>query len=233
MNYKMQNIMLDDDLLSTKKSVSVESLSGQASDNSYIEKSVKIGKNVTLYPNVYLLGKTKIGDGSVVYPNTTIEDSVIGENVLIISSHIEGSEISSNVKIGPFAHIREGCKIGENSKIGNFVEVKNSTLRRGVKASHLAYIGDADIGENTNIGCGVIFANFNGKIKSRTIVGENCFIGSNSNIIAPVLVADNTYICAGTTLTKNTSTGDFVIARCREVVKHGRAYQYLKDTTTK
>ena len=141
---------------------------------------------------------------------------------------MEQSVIHNNVAIGPYAHIRPNSEIDDNCKIGNFVEIKNSHLGENTKASHLAYVGDAEIGRNCNIGCGAIFVNFNGKEKHKTIVGDDCFIGSNCNIIAPVSIADGTYVCAGTTLTQDTGKFDFVVGRARETVKHNRAKKYLK-----
>ena len=166
---------------------------------------------------------TIIGAGSVV------EDSVIGDGCEIKASVIEKSVVKNNVKIGPFAHIRPDSVIEASSKIGNFVEIKNSTVGEGSKVAHLAYVGDADIGKGCNIGCGVIFVNYNGKQKQKTIVEDGCFIGSNCNIIAPVCIAKNSYICAGTTVTKDTKAGDFVIGRAREVFKSNRAKDYLKE----
>ena len=190
----------------------------------FVDENAEIGANVTIYPNVYILGNTKIGDNCVIYPNTTIENSVIGANTVIKSSFIEDSVVKENVQIGPFAHLRPHSVIEDDCKVGNFVEIKNATLGKGTKASHLA-----DVGENCNIGCGAIFVNYNGKSKNRTVVGNNCFIGSNCNIIAPVNIADNSYICAGTTQTIDTENDDFVIGRCREVVKKNRAHNYLKE----
>lgn len=195
----------------------------------FVDETAEIGANVTIYPNVYILGKTKIGDNCVIYPNTTIENSVIGENCIVKSSFIEDSIIKNNVQIGPFAHLRPNSVVEDECKVGNFVEIKNATLGKGTKASHLAYVGDADVGENCNIGCGAIFVNYNGKSKNRTTVGNNCFIGSNCNIIAPVNISDNSYICAGTTQTVDTENDDFVIGRCRETIKKNRAHNYLKE----
>lgn len=197
-------------------------------NNIYIDDEVLIDKNVKIYPNVVVIGKSIIKNGAILKPNTVIDNSVIGENSEISASIIEESQVLSNVKVGPFAHIRPNSVIGNNCKIGNFVEVKNSILDDNVKAGHLAYIGDCKIEKNCNIGCGVIFANYDGKQKHRTIVKENCFIGSNSNIIAPLTIEKNTYICAGTTLTKSTNELDFVIARAREIIKPLRAKKYLK-----
>ena len=196
-----------------------------------IDKSVEFGKNVTIYPNNIILGESVINDGTTLKSGNYIDNSIIGEKCLIEQSHLSFAEIGNHCTVGPFARIRPGTFIEENVKIGNFVEVKNSTIKSGTKASHLAYIGDADIGANCNIGCGVIFANYNGKKKFRTNVGDNCFIGSNSNIIAPVTIANNCYICAGTTLTQDTNENDFVIARERETIKPNRAQNYLNVKT--
>lgn len=198
-------------------------------ESGFIEKSATIEDGVKIYPNVFIYGKSIIKKGTVIYPNSFIYNSVIGENCEIKSSYIECSEVKSNVKIGPFAHIRPGSVLENDCKIGNFVEVKNAKIGKGTKASHLAYVGDCDIGDHCNIGCGVIFVNYNGRVKNRTIVGDNCFIGSNSNLVAPIILANNTYICAGTTLTKNTEEDDFVIGRVRETVKSKKAHKYLKE----
>ena len=198
------------------------------SEGSFIDENVEIADDVRIYPNVYILGNSKIGKGTVIYPNTTIENSVIGENCEIKSSYIEESEVKDNVKIGPFAHLRPNSFVGNGCKIGNFVEIKNATLGKNTAASHLAYIGDADVGENCNIGCGAIFVNYNGKTKNRTVVEDDCFIGSNCNVIAPVYIKRGSYICAGTTITIDTNEDDFVIGRCRETVKPNRARLYKK-----
>ena len=200
-------------------------------ENIHIDSSVKIGKNVKIYPNNTIKGNTTIGDDVILKPNNYIVDCIVGEKTEIEFSNIEKSEIGSSCLIGPFSRLRPNTKIGNNCKIGNFVEVKNSVLKDGTKASHLAYIGDAEIGEKCNIGCGAIFVNYNGKEKNKTIVGDNCFIGSNVNIIAPVNIADNSYICAGTTITIDTDPDDFVIGRCREIIKHNYSNKYKKENT--
>jgi len=197
--------------------------------NIYIDKNSIIEDGVVIFPNVYICGNCEIKKGTKIYPNSVLINSKIGENCEIKCSYIEDSEICDNVKIGPFAHIRPNSKIENNAKIGNFVEIKSSYIGKGTKVSHLAYIGDSEIGQDCNVGCGVIFANFDGKKKYKTTVGNNCFIGSNSNIIAPVIVSDDTYICAGTTITENTNKGDFVIGRNRAMSKSKLAYKYLKE----
>lgn len=194
----------------------------------FVEKTVKIGKNVTIHPNNIIKGNTVIEDNVVLLPNNYIVDSVIGEGVTCEYSYIENSIVGKNAHVGPYSRLRPNSQIGEGCKIGNFVEVKNSKLGNNTKASHLAYIGDADIGNNCNIGCGAIFVNYNGKEKNRSVIGDNCFIGSNVNVIAPVNVANDTYICAGTTLTVDTQENDFVIGRVRESIKHNYAGKYKK-----
>ena len=195
----------------------------------YIDKTVKIGKNVTIYPNNIIKGNTIIGDNVILLPNNYIEDCEIKNNVTIEYSYLEQSVIENDCHIGPYSRIRPNSFIGSNCKIGNFVEIKNSKLGNGTKASHLAYVGDADIGSNCNIGCGAIFVNYNGKSKNRSTIGDNCFIGSNVNVIAPVNIADESYVCAGTTITVDTKPKDFVIGRCRETIKHNYTDKYKKE----
>lgn len=192
----------------------------------FIGKNVKIGKNVVIYENNHI-ENTEIGDNTTILPNNFIVDSKIGHDCIIHSSVIEKSLVSNKVTIGPFARIRPNSLIGSFCKIGNFVEIKNSTLGENTKASHLAYIGDAEVGRNCNIGCGVIFANYNGKTKNKIIVGNHVFIGSNCNLIAPINIKDNSYICAGTTITENVEENDFVIGRARQENKPGRANLYF------
>ncbi len=193
-----------------------------------ISHEVEFGDNVTIGLNVVLEGKCKIGSNVTIGSNSIIRASTIGDNSQIECSVVEESIIGDNCKIGPFAHIRPNTVLSSGVKIGNFVEVKNSSIGSGSKACHLAYIGDVDIGENVNIGCGVIFANYNGKEKNRSRVGDESFIGSNSNIIAPVDIAKRTYICAGTTVTDSTQESDFVIGRVRQEIKPKKAEKYLK-----
>lgn len=164
-----------------------------------------------------------------IYPNSFIENSIIRKGTKIYSSHIEKSEIGNCCLIGPFAHLRTGSKIGDNVKIGNFCEIKNSEVGNNSKVCHLSYVGDATIGKNCNIGCGVIFVNYNGKIKQKTIVEDGVFVGSNVNVIAPVVIKKGAYICAGTTIDKDVDKNDFVIGRVRQEAKKGLALKYLSD----
>ncbi len=158
-----------------------------------------------------------------------VEDSFVDKDSLIISSHIFNSRVGKNCTIGPNAHLRPNTVIQDNCKIGNFVEIKNSTIGSGTKISHLTYVGDAVIGRDCNIGCGVIFVNYNGKVKNKITIGNNVFIGCNCNLIAPLNIADNTYIAAGTTVTEDVKEGDFVIGRVRAEIKPNRAQKYLKE----
>ncbi len=184
--------------------------------NIEIGKDVILGKNVKIESNVQILGNTKIGDGVTIKSGTKLTDVVVGENSLIDSSVVCQTTLGKECKVGPFANIRANCIIGDNVKIGAFVEIKNSYVGNGTKIPHLSYVGDAEIGENVNVGCGVAFANYDGKKKQKTKVGNNVFVGCNVNLVAPVNIADDTYICAGTTVTKDTEKGDFVIGRVRQ-----------------
>ena len=165
----------------------------------------------------------RIDESAIIDNMSEITDSEIGANVEIMNSYIENSHVDENSKIGPFAHLRPNSRIGKNCRIGNFCEIKNSTIGDGTKVSHLAYVGDATIGKNCNIGCGVIFVNYNGKIKQQIEIGNNVFVGSNCNLIAPLKIEDNVYICAGTTVTQNLLENDFVIGREKETIKPNRA----------
>lgn len=195
----------------------------------FIDSTVKFGKNVVIQPNNIIKGNTFIGDNTILMPGNYIVDCTIEDNCIIDHSYMESSTISSHANIGPFSRLRPNSKVGSHCKIGNFVEIKNSNIGDGSKASHLAYIGDADIGKECNIGCGAIFVNYNGKSKSRSVVGNNCFVGSNVNVVAPVNIADDSYICAGTTITVDTEPFDFVIGRARETIKKEYAKKYKKE----
>ena len=194
----------------------------------FIGESVVIGDGVTVYENNRIEGECVIGDGAVIYPGNFLKDTVVGSGTTVDSSRIESATVGDGVSIGPYARLRPGAQVMDGAHIGNFVEVKNATVGRGTKVGHLAYVGDADIGDGCNIGCGAIFVNYDGRAKHRTTVGDNAFIGSNCNIIAPVRIGKNSYIAAGTTVTEEVSEGDFVIGRVGQTVKPKRAEKYLK-----
>lgn len=185
-------------------------------ENFEIGENVKLGKNIRIENDVQILGDTSIGDDCVLMSGSRIENCIIGDGCEIDKSVVTNSTLGKGCKIGPYANIRPGCVLGENVKVGAFVELKNAVIGSGTKMAHLSYIGDADLGENVNVGCGVVFANYDGKQKHKSKVGNNVFIGCNVNIVAPVNIADRTYICAGTTITKDTEEGDFVIGRVRQ-----------------
>ena len=188
----------------------------------YIGKDVKFGKNVLVYPNVVIEGITFIGDDTTIYNGCYIIDSIIGKNNVIYSSHIFKSKIGNNNIIGPYSHIRENNVINDNIKIGSFVEVKNSVVESNSKIPHLSYIGDASIGSNVNIGCGVITANYDGVNKNKTIIKDNSFIGCNTNLIAPIEIGKNTFIAAGSTITKKVKDNEFAISRSEQINKKNK-----------
>ena len=189
--------------------------------STYIEEGVVIGSDTIIYPGTFIEGSTTIGFNCIIRSNSRIIDSKIDDGVLIESSLIEESLVGSRTKIGPNAHLRPKSHIGKNVNIGNFVETKNSTIGDDSKAGHLAYIGDAIVGKNVNIGCGVIFVNYNGKDKQVSNIGNNVFIGSNSNLVAPVNIKDWAYIAAGSTINKDVEEGALSIARAQQVNKPG------------
>lgn len=172
-----------------------------------IEDSVQIGRDTEIWPGVILRGNTVIGTGCVIGKDTEIIDGTIADDVEITRSVVKESSIGSGTTVGPFAYIRPKNKIGENCKIGDFVEFKNSVFGDRSKASHLAYVGDGDVGEDVNIGCGVVFVNYDGKNKHRSKVGNRAFVGSNSNLIAPVTVNDDGYVAAGVTVRDDVKGG--------------------------
>ena len=190
-------------------------------ETTYIEEKVEIGEDTIIYPNVIIQGETKIGKNCKILSNTRIENSLIGNNVKIESSLIEQSKIEGGVTIGPFAHLRPKAHLKEDVHIGNFVEIKNATLEKGVKTGHLTYIGDAVIGENTNIGAGTITCNYDGKNKHKTIIGENSFIGSNSVLVAPVNLGSEVYTAAGSVITKNVPNKTLAFGRAKQINKEG------------
>lgn len=198
----------------------------------YIEPTVKIAKESVIYPNVTIMGDTQIASGSIIESGVTIKNSKLSERVLVKSnSYIEGAIIKKGTSIGPMAHLRPGSIIGENCKLGNFVEIKNTELNNGAKVSHLSYLGDAQIGENTNIGCGFITCNYDGANKHKTIIGANSFIGSDCQVIAPINIGNNAYVGSGSTINKNVPDDAFAIARQRQVTRVGMANKFMKIKT--
>ena len=186
----------------------------------YVEESVKVGKDTVIYPGAVLQGNTVIGENCEILGTTRIIDSVLGNNIRIESSVIEESQIDDYVTMGPFAHLRPKTHLKEKVHIGNFVEVKKSTLEKGVKAGHLTYLGDAQVGEDTNIGAGTITCNYDGKNKFKTVIGKNSFIGSDSMLVAPVNIGENSLVGAGSVITKDVPENSLAVSRSKQIIKN-------------
>ena len=190
-------------------------------DGIIITEEVTIGKGSVILPGTILRGKTTVGEDCEVGPNAYLENAVIGDGCRVISSYIDSSELEAGIKIGPMSNVRPGCHIGEGAKIGDFVELKNSKIGKRTSIAHLSYVGDSDVGARCNFGCGVVTVNFDGAVKRRTTVGDDVFIGCNTNLIAPVTLGDGVYSAAGTTVTEDVPKGALVIGRSRQHVKVG------------
>lgn len=188
-------------------------------ESTFIEEGVKLAAGAVIYPFVWLSGTTEIGAGAKIYSFCDLTDTQVGEYADLRSSYALGAKIGARTTVGPFACLRKGAVIGEDCRVGDFVEVKNSELAEGVKCAHLAYIGDATVGAHTNVGCGTVFANYNGAVKQRTKVGSEVFIGANSNLVAPLTIGDGAYIAAGSTVTENVPENTLCIARTRQEIK--------------
>lgn len=186
-------------------------------DTSLVHPSATIGKDSIIYPNTYLEGMTAIGRKCIIYPGSRIIDSSLGNEVVIKDNTlIEESRIGNGAVIGPCAHLRPANIVGRRAKIGNFVELKKSRIGDGTKASHLSYLGDADIGSGVNIGAGTITCNYDGKNKYKTVIESGVFVGSDSQLVAPVTIGSDAYIAAGTTITKNVPSGALAITRTKQ-----------------
>lgn len=191
------------------------------SDGVIIEHGVEIGADTVIMPNTIIQGSTKIGRGCVIGPNTIIKDSIIEDSVKLNNVQCYQSRVLSGADIGPFVHIRPNSVIGEKVHLGNFVEVKNSNIDTGTKVSHLTYVGDSDVGKRVNFGCGTVTVNYTGKAKFRCNIGDDVFLGCNTNLIAPVTVGDGAYTAAGSTITDDVPEDTLAIARARQVNKPG------------
>ena len=190
----------------------------------YIGADVIIGEDTIIEPGVKLAGKTVIGSDVSIGQYSEITNSQVGTNVTIKQSVINEATIADEVTIGPFAQLRPGADLGHKVKVGNFVEVKKSVVKEGAKLPHLSYIGDAEIGARTNVGCGSITVNYDGVNKFKTIIGNDSFIGCNTNLVAPVTLGDRSFIAAGSTITDNVPEDSLALARSKQTTKEG----YLK-----
>lgn len=185
----------------------------------YIEADAEIAADTIIEQSVIIKGNTKIGKNVLIGAGSRIESSVIHDGASVISSVITEGEVGEDTHVGPFAYMRPNSKVGKNVKVGDFVEIKNSTIDDGTKISHLTYIGDSDVGKNVNFGCGTVTVNYDGKKKYRTTIGDNSFIGCNTNLVSPVTVEEGAYIAAGSTITDDVPEHSLAIARARQVVK--------------
>jgi len=195
----------------------LEGVTIQAPDSVVVDQTVRVGADTVIYPNNYLFGGTTIGAGCTIEPNCLIADSVIEDGVRVrCSSVIEESHLEKGCSIGPFAHLRPGAHIASRAKIGNFVEIKKSHIGEGSKVSHLTYIGDTDVGRDVNVGAGTITCNYDGKKKHKTVIGDGSFIGSNTELVAPVKIGRKALIGAGSTITKDVPDGYLAVGRSRQ-----------------
>jgi len=188
-------------------------------NSTYIDEEVEIGMDTVIYPGTILEGKTVIGEDCIIGPNSRFVNAVIGNEVEVSNSIILESFVGDNTQVGPFAYIRPGSKIGSKVKIGDFVEIKKSVIGDKSKVPHLAYVGDAELGRNVNYGCGSITANYDGKNKHKTVIGDNTSVGSNVNLVAPVVVQKDVYIAAGSTIIEDVPENSLAIARSKQMVK--------------
>jgi bifunctional UDP-N-acetylglucosamine pyrophosphorylase / glucosamine-1-phosphate N-acetyltransferase len=189
-----------------------------------IDPEVEVGAETVIEPYVQLLGCTRVGMGCRIRSFSVIENCTLGNGVLIRQSCVlEDSTIADGAQIGPFAHLRPGSEIGENAHIGNFVETKKAKLGKGAKANHLTYLGDAEIGEGTNIGAGTITCNYDGVNKHVTRIGKGAFVGSDSTLVAPITVGDGAYIGAGSCITKDVPADALAVSRAKQANIEGWA----------
>ncbi|MBR1398299.1 MAG: bifunctional UDP-N-acetylglucosamine diphosphorylase/glucosamine-1-phosphate N-acetyltransferase GlmU [Selenomonadaceae bacterium] len=188
-------------------------------DSTFIDYDVEIGRDSTILPFTYIENGTTIGENCSIGPNCRLQNTKIGNNVTMQFVYAHDAEVDDEVVIGPYVHLRPGTKINRKVKIGNFVEVKNSNIGEGSKLPHLQYIGDTDMGANVNLGCGTVTCNYDGKKKYRTTIGDNVFVGCNTNLVAPVTVNNGAYIAAGSTITQDVPENSLAVGRARQVNK--------------
>ena len=185
----------------------------------YIDAAVEIGSDTVIEGNVVIKGATKIGEDCFITNGSQIVDSLLADRVVIKASVVEKSRLHSGVDVGPYAHLRPNAEICADAHIGNYVEIKNAKIGENTKVGHLTYVGDATLGKDINVGCGVVFVNYDGKSKYRTTVGDRSFIGSNANLVAPLTIEDHTFIAAGSTITKDIPEFAMGIARAKQINK--------------
>lgn len=189
----------------------------------YVEETVTVGAGTLLLPGTILRGDTVVGPNCQIGPNVMLTGCRVGEGTTINASQCEESEVGKNCQIGPYTHIRPHCVVGDESKIGAFVQLKNCNLGVGTKMAHLTYVGDSDVGDHCNFGCGTVTCNYDGFQKHRTTIGSDVFVGCNTNFVPPVTVGDGAFIAAATTVTQDVPADAMVIGRARQELKEGWA----------
>ncbi len=192
-------------------------------NNTYVDPRVKIGAGTTLLPGTILRGNTVIGENCTIGPNTMLTDTTVGDDTEVNASQATQSRIGSHTNVGPFAYMRPNSVVGDHVKVGDFVEIKNSVVGNGTKISHLTYVGDSDVGERVNFGCGTVTTNYDGFKKYRCTIGDDVFLGCNTNLVAPVTVGNGSYTAAGSTITKDVPADALAVARARQENKDGWA----------
>ncbi|WP_047154276.1 bifunctional UDP-N-acetylglucosamine diphosphorylase/glucosamine-1-phosphate N-acetyltransferase GlmU [Aneurinibacillus tyrosinisolvens] len=196
--------------------------------NTYIQADVTIGRDSVIYPGTIIEAGTVIGEDCIIGPQTQLKNCQVGDGVEIKQSVLADSRIDNGATVGPFAYVRPGSHLGENVKVGDFVEIKNTTIGKGSKVSHLTYLGDAEIGQDVNVGCGTVTVNYDGVRKHKTVVKDHSFIGCNANLVAPVTVGEGAYVAAGSTITKDVPDGSLAVARERQTNKEDYAKKIIK-----
>jgi bifunctional UDP-N-acetylglucosamine pyrophosphorylase/glucosamine-1-phosphate N-acetyltransferase len=193
-------------------------------DTCVIDADVEVGPDTIIEPYVQLLGHTCIGTECHIRSYSVIEDCTVGDRVVVLPGCVmTESSVGNDARIGPYSHLRPGSAIGDEAHVGNFVETKKTRLGKGAKANHLAYLGDAEVGERTNIGAGVITCNYDGVNKNVTRIGEGAFVGSDSTLVAPLVIGDGAYVGAGSCITKDVPAHALAVGRARQVTKEGWA----------
>lgn len=193
----------------------------------YIGPDVKIDQDVIIYPNNHIYGYSSIGSETVLLPNNWLNHATIGTHTTLDSSRITDSAVGNHSTVGPQAHLRDQTNVKNHCRVGNFVEFKTVTLGESTNCAHLVYLGNTNVGKNVNIGCGVVTANYDGVHKNNTTIGDNSFIGSNANLIAPINIGNNVVVAAGSTITQDVLDGDMAIARNRTEIKVGYGNTYI------
>ena len=189
--------------------------------NTYIAPDAEIEAGVAILPGCHIRPGCKVGAGAVIGPNSILEKAEIGAGTTVNNSQVYESKIGAHTTVGPFAYVRPQCVVGDGCRIGDFVELKKSTIGNGTKVSHLTYIGDATVGERVNFGCGTVVVNYDGYHKYQTVIGDDCFIGCNTNLVSPVTLGDRVFTAAGATITKDVPAGALAVARARQTTLEG------------